>query len=308
MTEYREGDDVIPVRLRSVAADRDDIDKLYGLSVYSGSRGTVVPLTQVADVDLSFEPGVIRRRDRVRTLSLNVQIRPGATATDVNAVLVPWLDSVQASWPSGYGYELGGEAEESGDANASIAEKLPLGLMVIVLLLVGQFNSIRRPIIILATIPLGLIGVTFGLLVAGSSFGFFTILGIISLAGIIINNAIVLLDRIRIERVELETTAGRSGHQCVPATLPSHPIDDRHNRPGHAAAVVGRRRDVSADGDLHHLRPRVRDRADAGRGAGALRDFVSGTVYVTDGVRATATTQLTYALWDGRCFFECSHG
>jgi multidrug efflux pump subunit AcrB len=75
--------------------------------------------------------------------------------------------------------------------------------MTILMLLVIQFNSIRRPIIILATIPLGLIGVTLGLLIANSSFGFFTILGIISLAGIIINNAIVLIDRIKIEIEEL---------------------------------------------------------------------------------------------------------
>ena len=66
-------------------------------------------------------------------------------------------------------------------------------------MVVGQFNSMRRPVIILATIPLGLVGVTFGLLIANSSFGFFTILGLISLSGIIINNAIVLLDRIAIE-------------------------------------------------------------------------------------------------------------
>jgi multidrug efflux pump subunit AcrB len=71
--------------------------------------------------------------------------------------------------------------------------------MFILLLLVWQFNSLRRPVIILATIPLGLVGVTFGLLIANSSFGFFTILGLISLSGIIINNAIVLLDRIAIE-------------------------------------------------------------------------------------------------------------
>ena len=71
--------------------------------------------------------------------------------------------------------------------------------MFILLLLVAQFNSVRRPIIILTTIPLGLIGVSYGLLIANSSFGFFTILGIISLSGIIINNAIVLLDRIKIE-------------------------------------------------------------------------------------------------------------
>ena len=94
---------------------------------------------------------------------------------------------------------MGGEEEEAAKANASIMEQLPVAGLIIVLLLVGQFNSIRRSLIILITIPLGLIGVVIGLLVMRSYFGFMTFLGVISLAGIAINNAIVLLDRIKIE-------------------------------------------------------------------------------------------------------------
>ena len=211
MTQYREGDQLIPVTLRTVASDRQDIGKLEGLSVYSQSTGISVPLEQVADIRLAFETGIIERRDRERTLSLKVQLIEGETATEVIRGLRPWLAQQSAQWPPGYQFELGGEAEESGDANASIAAKLPLGLMIIVLLLVFQFNSVRRPLIILATIPLGMIGVTIGLIVAQSSFGFFTILGIISLSGIIINNAIVLIDRISIEKDEL----GKEHHQAV---------------------------------------------------------------------------------------------
>ncbi len=203
MTQYREGDKLIPVTLRSVAADRQDIGKLDGLAVYSQSVGSSVPLGQVADVRLTFEPGVIERRDRNRTMTLEVSLAPGVTATEVNRHLSPWLAEAEGRWPAGFTYEEGGESESSDAATASIAAKLPIAGMVIVLLLVGQFNSIRRPIIIIATIPLGLIGVSFGLLVARSSMGFFTLLGIISLAGIIINNAIVLLDRIEIEIDEL---------------------------------------------------------------------------------------------------------
>ncbi len=199
LTQYREGDELIPVTLRTVAADRQDFSKLDGLTVYSQSTGANVPLKQVANVELTFEPGVIERRDRDRTLSLNVQLHPGATAAEVARILVPRLEEAAADWPAGHYFEIGGETEESGDANASIAAELPTAAMIILLLLVGQFNSLRKPAIILATIPLGLIGVTFGLLVANSSFGFFTILGLISLSGIIINNAIVLLDRIAIE-------------------------------------------------------------------------------------------------------------
>ena len=203
MTEYREEDQLIPVTLRSVAADRQDIGKLDGLSVYSQASGGTVPLKQVADVRLTFEAGVIERRDRERTMTLKVSLRPDVTAAEVSQELSPWLAQQSAAWPPAFRYEEGGESEESGEANASIAAKLPIAGMLIILLLVSQFNSIRRPIIILTTIPLGMIGVTFGLLAARSSFGFFTILGIISLAGIIINNAIVLLDRIKIEIEEL---------------------------------------------------------------------------------------------------------
>ena len=199
LTQYREGDELIPITLRTVAADRQDFSKLDGLTVYSQATGNNVPLKQVANVTLTFEPGIIERRDRDRTLSLNVQLHPDATAAEVVEVLVPWLEGEAASWPAGHAFEIGGETEESDEANAAIAAELPMAGMFILLLLVWQFNSLRRPVIILATIPLGLVGVTFGLLIVNSSFGFFTILGLISLSGIIINNAIVLLDRIAIE-------------------------------------------------------------------------------------------------------------
>ncbi len=199
LTQYREGDQLIPVTLRTIAADRQDFSKLDGLTVYSPSTNDTIPLKQVANVELTFEPGIIERRDRDRTLSLKVQLQPDSTAAEAATQLVPWLEEQASSWPAGHTFEIGGELEESGDANASIAAELPTAGMLILLLLVGQFNSLRKPAIILSTIPLGLIGVTFGLLIANSSFGFFTILGLISLSGIIINNAIVLLDRIAIE-------------------------------------------------------------------------------------------------------------
>ncbi len=219
LTQYREGDELIPVTLRTVAADRQDFSKLDGLSVYSRGTGRYVPLKQVADVKLTFESGVIERRDRERTLSLNVQLATGATATEVVGTLVPWLEQAQSNWPQGHKFEIGGETEESGDANASIAAELPIAGMIILLLLVGQFNSLRRPLIILTTIPLGLIGVTFGLLVTNTPFGFFTILGLIALSGIIINNAIVLLDRIAIEIEEFHRKPAEAMFQAAQQRL-----------------------------------------------------------------------------------------
>ncbi len=208
LTQYREDDLEIPVTLRTVASDRQDISKLDGLSIYSQTRGAPVPLKQVADIRLSFEPGIIERRDRDRTLTLKTQLKEGVTAAEVNADLIPWLAALDL--PQNYTYEIGGESETSGDANASIIAKLPVALMAIILLLVYQFNSVRRPIIILLTIPLGMIGVTIGLIVARSSMGFFTLLGIIALSGIIINNAIVLIDRIKTEIEELGKPPGEA--------------------------------------------------------------------------------------------------
>ncbi|MCY3813594.1 MAG: efflux RND transporter permease subunit, partial [Gammaproteobacteria bacterium] len=217
-TQYREGETIIPVTLRSTLASRTDVTKLDSLNVYAQATGTAVPLLQVADASVVWEPSTIRRRNRLKTVTVSSELAPGVVASDVVVRLRPWLDAGQAGWPPGYRYELGGEAETSVRANQSIVEQLPVAGLIILLLLVGQFNSIRRTAIILLTIPLGLIGVVAGLLLAQSYVGFMTLLGIIALAGIIINNAIVLIDRIRIEiydngldppRAIVEATQGR---------------------------------------------------------------------------------------------------
>ncbi len=197
VSELREGEDRLPVVLRSSNDDRHDIRRLSDLTVTSSTSGRSVPLAQVADVAVAWEVPVIKRRDRVRTVTISATLQPGYSATDINRTLKPWLKD----WalPAAYWYEEGGEAESSDEATKSIVDKLPIAGLVIVLLLVGQFNSYRKAAIVLMTIPLGLIGMSWGLAVTGVAFGFFTILGIISLAGIVINNAIILIDQISIE-------------------------------------------------------------------------------------------------------------
>ena len=199
VTDYREGDEVIPVTMRSKDDDRRQIARLETLNVYSQSTGRSVPLQAVADLNVVWQPAKVFRRNRLKAVTVFSNLLPGVTAAETMDRIIPWLEEESASWPLGYRYELGGELEASGEGNQSIAEKLPIAGLAIILLLVGQFNSVRRPLIILLTIPLGLIGVVAGLLVTGSYMGFMTFLGVISLSGIVINNAIVLLDRINIE-------------------------------------------------------------------------------------------------------------
>jgi len=204
-TEYREDDKVIPVTLRSEQANqvgelaRESIAQIGGVNVFSQTTGQSVPAAQVVDAELVWQPAKVIRRNRLRTVTVESDVEPGFTANEVVQGIRPWLAEESESWPLGYSWEMGGEEEEAAKANASIMAQLPVAGLVIILLLVAQFNSLRRPLIILITIPLGLIGVVIGLLVMRSYFGFMTFLGVISLSGIVINNAIVLLDRIKIE-------------------------------------------------------------------------------------------------------------
>ena len=214
LSQFRDQDDLLPILLRADVSDRKDISKLDGITIYSQASGDIVPLKQVADINLVFEPGVILHRDRVKTLSLKTQVKADFTATEVTEDLAVKLSELSQSWATGYSFDIGGEGAKSDDATSSIAAKLPIAFMVIVILLVSQFNSLRSPTIILITIPLGLIGVISGLLMARSSFGFFTILGIIALSGIIINNAIVLIDRIKLEIDEGKAPTIAIVHAC----------------------------------------------------------------------------------------------
>ena len=198
-TTFRERDELIPVVLRSNSEQRLDFSRIGNLGVYSQLTGEAVPLSQVAEPQLVWEAAKIKRRDRRRTVAVESLLEPGVTPFEINNALKPWLDEQAKSWPFGYSWEFGGEWETSGIAQDSIAAKLPIGGLIIVLLLIGQFNSFRRGGIILMTIPLALIGVVLGLLITKQAFGFMSMLGVISLAGIVINNAIVLIDRFKIE-------------------------------------------------------------------------------------------------------------
>jgi multidrug efflux pump subunit AcrB len=199
VTEYREGDKIIPVTLRSAAADRQDVGKLESLNVYVQATGVSVPLKQIADVTLEWEASKILRRGGLKAVTVSCELDRGVNAFATTNALIPWLDEQAATWPAGAYYEVGGEMESSNKANEALFSLVPVVLAIMVILLVMQFNSIRRMAIIMLTIPLGIIGATVGLLISGYPFTFFAILGVYSLAGIIINNAIVLIDRIRIE-------------------------------------------------------------------------------------------------------------
>ena len=201
VTQYREGDKVIPVtfRTQSVKESNNAMGVLLGHNVASIATGRSAPLRQVADIEIVWAPSKIARRAGLATVTVLADVEAGYNAMALTEELNEWLLRTSDSWPLGYRYGIGGETEKSTEGNDSIMEKSHIAGLIIIILLVAQFNSIRRAFIVMLTILLGLIGVIWGLLLTNSVFGFMTLLGIISLAGIVINNAIVLLDRIKIE-------------------------------------------------------------------------------------------------------------
>lgn len=196
---FREGDQNLPIVLRNENSQDVDVRQLESINIYAQSSGKNVPLGQVAQIVPQWQLAKIKRRDLYRTLTVTCDAKSSFTAQDITDVLIPWLKEDSKSWKPGYRYELGGESEQSSEAMSAVVAKLPLSGFIILALLIVQFNSFRKTFIVLSTIPLGLIGVIAGLLVFRSFFGFFAFLGLISLAGIVINNAIVLIDRIQIE-------------------------------------------------------------------------------------------------------------
>lgn len=199
---YRDDEDNIPIIMRQEGSLNLDARQLEGINIFSQSTGANVPLIQVADINLTWQYPKIKRRNLFRTITASAYTQAGFTATDITDELTPWLEEEQKSWPDGYTFELGGESENSAEALGAVIAKLPISAFLILFLLILQFNSFRKTFIVISTIPLGLIGVIVGLFIFRSFFGFFAFLGTISLAGIVINNAIVLIDRINIEQVE----------------------------------------------------------------------------------------------------------
>jgi multidrug efflux pump subunit AcrB len=201
--DFRDGEDNIPIIMRSLGSQELDAFQLESLPIFAQSSGRNVPLAQVAEIEAVWQYAKIKRRDLYRTMVVSCDAKTGYTPSEITEILGPWLEEEAKSWKSGYTYSLGGESEQSAEAMGAVIAKLPLAGFIILLLLISQFNSFRKTTIVLSTIPLGIIGVVLGLLVFQSYFGFMAFLGVISLAGIVINNAIVLIDRIQIEQSEL---------------------------------------------------------------------------------------------------------
>jgi multidrug efflux pump subunit AcrB len=192
LTTYREGNHLIPVMLRTTREKRENLSDLADIFV-SGQNGKV-PLNSVASVIPSWEPSVIARRDGLPTVTVGARVEPGLLANTVSDRVRTRLDAMLAGLPKGYFIEIDGELEETAKAQLQVVRAVGISMLIMFLILTIQYNSLLKPVIIMAAVPLGMIGVLIGLLVTGWAMGFMAMLGILSLGGIVINNAIILVD------------------------------------------------------------------------------------------------------------------
>lgn len=206
VTQYREGDRAIDVVLRARQEDRGSLGNLPYLNIYTENE-RFVPLGQVAYFEPTFEEGVIWRRDGFPAITVRADVVDGVQAPDVTARIDRALAGLRARLPEGYRIEIGGAQEASAKSQDSIFAIMPLMVAVILTLLMLQLRSFQRTLVVMLTAPLGIIGVTLFLLITQLPFGFVAMLGVIALSGIIMRNAVILLDQI-----EQDQQAGLSPH------------------------------------------------------------------------------------------------
>lgn len=194
LTTFREGDHLVPVYFRLRPEDRFDLSGLDAAFV-EGQNGKV-PLNSVAKIVPSWQPGKVARRDQNRTIEVSAEVESGISGNDV--VLNIWnserMQQLKASIPSDFKIEIGGSLEESQDSSVQMLTSFGMSLLSIVLILVVQYNGWSKTLVILATLPLAIVGAWFGLWLTSNPLGFMPQLGLLSLFGIVLNTGIIFIE------------------------------------------------------------------------------------------------------------------
>ncbi|MBR9828539.1 MAG: efflux RND transporter permease subunit [Oceanospirillales bacterium] len=194
----RNGSQLLPVMLRPPATQRQHPEQLESMPIFSQTLQQWVDASQVITrIDVDWEDPLIMRRDRKRTLTIQADPDPASslTAADLFAEIRPRAEAM--ALPTGYSLSWGGEHEIQQDANRALFAFVPVGILVMVVITVLLFGSVRQTLVIWLTVPMALIGVTLGLLTMQTAFAFTALLGILSLSGMQIKNSIVLVEEIK---------------------------------------------------------------------------------------------------------------
>ncbi len=209
VTSYREGQKTIDVVLRGDRLERARLSALPDLAVPTRS-GRSVPLSQIARLKDSFEPGLVWCRDRLPTITVRANLYGTTQAATVVGNLKPEIDRIIASLPAGYHIATGGSIEEQAKGSTSVMAAMPVFVIAVITILMIQLQSVSRVTMVLLTAPLGIIGIALFLLIFRQPFGFMALLGTIALFGMIMRNSVILVDQI-----EQDLAAGKARHEAI---------------------------------------------------------------------------------------------
>ncbi|VGO12900.1 Cobalt-zinc-cadmium resistance protein CzcA [Pontiella desulfatans] len=194
---YREGNEMIPIMMRPPESERSTVDNFDDVQVWSSGNRAFVPIRQVVtEIESEWEWPYVMRRDRLNTITARCNPVYGLPDT-LRLKIAEQIEGLEL--PPGYRFEWAGEFEESAEAQAPLAATFPICLLGMFVITIWLFNSVRRPLIIFMCVPLSIIGVTAALLLTGMPFGFMSILGFLGLSGMLIKNAVVLIDEIELQ-------------------------------------------------------------------------------------------------------------
>ncbi|MEL0586112.1 MAG: efflux RND transporter permease subunit [Candidatus Thiodiazotropha sp. (ex. Lucinoma kazani)] len=198
--QFRDGIRVLPILMRAPEAERQDVGNLQDILVWSPALNQSVSAAQVVSgYETVFENTVIRSRNRIQTITASCNSIE-ELATSLFTQLKPQIEAI--ALPPGYTLSWGGEYEDSKNAQGGLMSSLPVGFLLMILVSILLFGKIRQPLLIWLTVPLAIIGITAGLLTFNGAFDFMSLLGALSLIGLLIKNAIVLIDEIDQQRAE----------------------------------------------------------------------------------------------------------
>ena len=192
LTTYREDDHRVPVYLRLPPDERATIADPR--TIFVEAAGGKVPLDALARVESRRTTTKIDRREKKRMIEVRAKVLPGVLANEKLAEAMPKIRQLENALPPGYWYETGGTLESSADSSAEMATSFSVAVVLIILCLIVQYNSFIKPVIVLMTVPMGAAGALFGLWITDNALGFMPMLGLVSLAGIVVNTGILYIE------------------------------------------------------------------------------------------------------------------
>lgn len=191
-TQLWEDTYAVDVKIKSPKTSRSNLDDLRNLNVVSPKTQSIIPLRQVADVNFEWNDGQIARRNSIRTLTVRMDVTQDAVA---NAVLMDFMPAIEKlKLPKDVTVAYGGELELQGENQGPMGIALGVSIILIFLILLWHFKHLKHAILSITTMPLSILGASFGLFVAGYPFGFTSFLGLLALCGIVVRNGIILID------------------------------------------------------------------------------------------------------------------